>query len=91
MTIISNPPPSVAGKDGGKVLSISPEEQEYNQGLTDRKVRLNTVEKIEIPAHEGRAFEVTLGSVLRVDCNEGPQVGDMIVFNSKNKKIILGR
>ena len=69
---MSNPPPSVAGKDGGKRLTLSSEEQDRYQRLADRKVKLTLVELLEIPARESRSFRVSPGSVLRVTCYQGP-------------------
>ena len=86
MTMISNPPPSVAGKKGGKNLALSSEEQDRYQRLANGKIKLTLVEHLEIPARGGRAFQVSKGSVLRVTCYEGPQVGDMIMFNSQKSE-----
>lgn len=77
---------SVAGKAGGRVPKFEIHELERYQRLADRSINLKTVEKVEIPAREGRSIFVPAGSVLRVTCHEGPQVGDMIIFNSNNTK-----
>ena len=69
---ISNPLRSVAGKDGGKRLTLSSEEQDRYQRLADSKVKLTLVELLEIPARESRSFRVSPGSVLRVTCYQGP-------------------
>jgi uncharacterized protein YcgI (DUF1989 family) len=83
---ISNPPPSVAGRDGGKNPALGAEEHERYRQIADRNIDLNLVDVVKIPAREGRAILVPEESVLRVLCHEGPQVGDMIVFNSNNAK-----
>jgi len=81
--MMSNPPPSVAGKYGVKHLALSLEKHKRYKRLADRTAKLNLVDRLDIPAREGRSFQVSTGSVLRITCHEGPQVGDMIVFNSQ--------
>jgi hypothetical protein len=80
----SNPPPSVAGKGGVKSPALAPDERDRYQRLADRSIDLELVEAVDIPAREGRAIIVPSGSVLRVACHQGAQVGDMIVFNAEN-------
>jgi len=78
--MISNPPPSVAGRDGVKHLVLSLEKHKRYKRLADRTANLNLVDRFDIPAREGRSFQVSTRSVLRIACHEGPQVGDMINF-----------
>ena len=78
--MMPNPPPSVAGKNGVKHLALSLEEHKRYKRLADRTAKLNLVDQLDIPAREGRSFHVSSGSVLRITCHEGSQVGDMINF-----------
>lgn len=37
-----------------------------------------------VPAREGRTFLVPAGHVFRISCTQGPQVGDLNLFNAEN-------
>ena len=51
------------------------------QGL--RATMVKTAEVL-VPAREGAAFRVPAGHIFRVSCPEGPQVGDLNLFNASN-------
>lgn len=42
------------------------------------------VDAVMVPAREGRAFHVPAGAFFRISCPEGPQVGDLNLFNAHN-------
>ena len=77
---MSNPPPSIAGRDGVKHLESSLEKHKRYKRHEDRTANLNLVDRFDIPTREGRSFQVSTGSVLRFACHEGPLVGDIINF-----------
>lgn len=80
----SNPPPSIAGKGGVNSLALSQEERARYQSLANRDTDLELIDSVNIPAREGRSILAPAGSVLRVACHQGPQVGDMIVFGAED-------
>jgi len=45
---------------------------------------LDLVERIVVPPREARAWEVPAGHFCRMICSEGPQVGDLNLFNLAN-------
>ncbi len=51
-----------------------------------RRARASATEsdRVIIPPREARCFHVTAGSFFRVTCIEGPQVGDMNLFEARN-------
>jgi uncharacterized protein YcgI (DUF1989 family) len=75
------PPPSSAGTKGVITPALTDEERAHHARLTSSDHR-TLVSEVEIPAREGRSITVPQGTVLRVTCHEGPQVGDMTVFNA---------
>ena len=50
------------------------------------KLAKKLIDQIFIPAEHGKAFKVYMGQTLRVIAIEGPQVGDMALFNARNYK-----
>ncbi|OLS50631.1 urea carboxylase-associated family protein [Rhodovulum sulfidophilum] len=46
------------------------------------RVGMTRVAQLEIPALDARAFRVPAGHVLRISCTQGPQVGDLNLWNA---------
>lgn len=76
-------PPSMAGT-GGYPEASKAEVMSRCEQLARSVASRKTARSFVIPARTGRAFRVTQGEILRVQCNEGPQVADLIVFNADN-------
>lgn len=74
-------PPSMSGTGGypkkGNAESLK-RSKELAASVRARKV----VQSFIIPATTGKGFKVAKGEIFRITCNEGPQVADMMVFNS---------
>ena len=47
---------------------------------------LKKIDEIIIPPRDAKCFEVKAGNFFRIECIEGPQVGDLNLFNSNNYK-----
>jgi uncharacterized protein YcgI (DUF1989 family) len=78
MTATDAPKPlSVAGTKGSP-LRLN-EEQRASYAAIAQRPRKHR-QTIDIPARTGRAFVVEQGQILRVTCNEGPQVADFNAF-----------
>ena len=45
---------------------------------------LKKISEIIIPPRDGKTFEVKKGQFFRIECIEGPQVGDLNIFQAKN-------
>jgi uncharacterized protein YcgI (DUF1989 family) len=75
-------PLSMAGVEGfprdSAVAASSPDYAE----LAARSELRRLAQSFVIPARTGKAFKLAVGQIVRVSCLEGPQVADMIVFNS---------
>jgi uncharacterized protein len=48
------------------------------------RARMRKIEQIVVPPREGRAFAVPAGHFFRIVCTEGPQVGDLNLWNADN-------
>ena len=45
---------------------------------------LKKISEIIIPPRDAKTFEVKKGQFFRIECIEGPQVGDLNIFQAKN-------
>jgi uncharacterized protein YcgI (DUF1989 family) len=83
----------MATKPGDKTLSMAgvggfaaqgPDQQRlrFHQAVASGEVERRKVDQFTIKARTGRGFLVPRGQVMRLCCADGPQVGDMIVFNA---------
>jgi hypothetical protein len=45
---------------------------------------MTKVAEVVVPPRDGRAFDVPAGHLFRVRCTEGPQVGDLNLWNADN-------
>ena len=52
--------------------------------LQKARVNLKLIEEIIIPPRDAKTFNVEKGDFFRIECIEGPQVGDLNLFNSNN-------
>ena len=48
------------------------------------RARATRTASILVPPRDGRAVEVPAGSVLRIECRDGPQVGDLNLFSASD-------
>ena len=78
------PPLSVAGIQGVGKPAAHFKYVDHSDSDLERDRTGKMLEKIIIPAREGRAFKVRSGQTFRVCCFEGPQVADLIAFNLNN-------
>jgi len=78
-------PPSIAGTSGYPTesrASALARCETLSKTVSSRPL----VGSIEIPRQTGRAFRVAQGEILRLRCHEGPQVADLIAFNSDDPR-----
>ena len=80
---ISSKPASMAGLSGYPTSDKSTDLGHY-KSLSDSVTSRQLVSESIIPAKTGKAFRVAQGEIIRITCHEGPQVADLIVFNSEN-------
>jgi uncharacterized protein YcgI (DUF1989 family) len=73
----STTPLSVAGIKGSP-LRLNDEQRAHYAEIAKRPRK--HLQTIDIPARTGKAFVVERGQILRVTCNEGPQVADFNAF-----------
>jgi uncharacterized protein YcgI (DUF1989 family) len=52
--------------------------------LSKKRSVFELIERSEIPAQSGKAFSVKAGEVFRIIQTEGPQIGDVWIFNKNN-------
>ncbi len=52
--------------------------------LARARVGASRIEKILVPPRDGRCFHVPAGHFFRISCTEGPQVGDLNLWNADN-------
>ncbi len=70
-------PLSIAGTKGSPLRLSDAQRAVYAQIAQQPRKHVQT---IDIPARTGKAFVVEQGRILRVTCNEGPQVADFNAF-----------
>ncbi len=54
--------------------------------LHARRKKADCVQRLRVPARDGRCFSVPAGAFFRVLCVEGPQVGDLNLWNAHDLK-----
>ncbi len=61
--------------------------------LTEARENLTKIDEITVPARDGRAFTVPAGHFFRINSVEGPQVGDLNLWNQHdlNEKFFSGK
>ena len=58
-------------------------EYDFSQYAKARQT-LTKIDEIEVPARDARAFSVPAGHFFRIRCTQGPQVGDLNVWNAND-------
>ena len=76
-------PLSVAGTKGSPLRLNDAQRASYAEIAKRPRQHLRT---IDIPARTGKAFAVEQGQIVRVTCNEGPQVCDFNVFGKDDPR-----
>ncbi len=78
------PPDATARCSAPPVLTYSVEQlPSFDAGFYDRaRADLSKVAELTVPPREARAFEVPAGHFFRILSIEGPQVGDLNLWNS---------
>jgi uncharacterized protein YcgI (DUF1989 family) len=76
-------PLSIAGTRGSPLRLGERERAAYAELAKRPRKHLET---IDIPARTGKAFVVEQGQILRVTCNEGPQVADFNAFGREDRR-----
>lgn len=76
-------PLSVAGTKGSPLRLTDVQKASYAEIAKRPRQHLRT---IDIPARTGKAFVVEHGQIVRVTCNEGPQVCDFNVFGKDDPR-----
>jgi len=56
-------------------------EQQFYEGV---RQKLEQVHTVTVPPRDARVFEVPAGHVVRISCVDGPQVGDLNLWNLNN-------
>ena len=82
-TDTASTPLSVAGTKGSPLRLNDAQRAAYAELAREPRKHLRT---IDIPARTGKAFEVEQGQIVRVTCNEGPQVSDFNVFGKDDPR-----
>jgi uncharacterized protein YcgI (DUF1989 family) len=83
MTTETTTPLSVAGTKGSPLRLNDTQRASYAEIAKRPRQHRQT---IDIPARAGRAFAVEKGQILRVTCNEGPQVCDFNAFGKDDPR-----
>ena len=79
----SSKPLSVAGTKGSPLRLNDTQRAAYAE-IAKRPRKL--LQTIDIPARTGKAFVAEQGQILRVTCNEGPQVADFNAFGKEDPR-----
>ncbi|QBI54446.1 urea carboxylase-associated family protein [Streptomonospora litoralis] len=74
---MASPPAAYRAAPGGE---LEPDRAFYRR-LADADGRHETVESFTLPIRSGRAWEVPAGHLCRISTPEGPQVGDLNMWN----------
>ena len=82
----SNKPSDINDRIGAKPVVCYPNNIEENNLNILHLARKNLVKKYEIiiPSRDAKTFEVKKGEFFRIESIEGPQVGDLNLFNLNN-------
>src|SRR5690625_7905285 len=67
----------------GSALDI---DKEFYQQIAEATDQRTLVNKFTIPIRSGQAWEVPAGHVFRIVTVEGPQLGDVNIWNSHNQR-----
>jgi len=79
----STTPLSIAGTKGSPLRLNDTQRAAYAE-IARRPRQHNRI--VDIPARTGKAFVVGEGQIVRVTCNEGPQVADFNVFGNNDPR-----
>lgn len=58
--------------------ALDPDKEFYHSLTTAKRKRIN---ELKVPIREGRAWEVPAGHIFRISTADGPQVGDLNIWN----------
>lgn len=72
-----------AAYQGSNASALGVDKSFYAQ-LTQERTQRVKVEEFEVPIRSGRAWKVPAGHVFRIAALEGPQVGDLNLWNESN-------
>src|SRR5579871_5035450 len=81
----TTPPPDAAERRAAKPTVVYPVERlpPYDAAFYDKaRVGMAKIGETIVPPREGRAFDVPAGYVFRIVSIEGPQVGDLNLWNA---------
>ncbi|KAI1342423.1 hypothetical protein F5Y15DRAFT_372730 [Xylariaceae sp. FL0016] len=77
---IPKPVPAYLSKEGSP---LKVDESLYSR---IREAPRSTIEKFTVPIRSGRAWKAPAGSIVRISTPEGPQVGDLNIWNAHNPR-----
>jgi uncharacterized protein YcgI (DUF1989 family) len=83
----SRPPPDAIARRSQPVVVVYSVDAlpAANMGLLQAaRSKLTKTGEIVIPSRDGRAFRVSKGNFFRIVCTEGPQVGDLNLWNAND-------
>ena len=78
------PPDAAARRKAAPVLTYSVEQLPWFDGAfySGARAELSKVAELTVPPRDAKAFEVPAGDFFRIVCVEGPQVGDLNLWNA---------
>mgnify|MGYP001421473116 FL=1 len=83
----SKKPDNIETRTGSKPIICYPNDNLQNNNLDilhEARKHLKKIEEITIPPRDARTFKVNEGNFFRVESIEGPQVGDLNLFQAEN-------
>ncbi len=83
----STKPKKLDERIGAKPIICYPNNDLNNENLNilhEARKHLNKIDEVIIPPRDARSFNVKLGDFFRIESVEGPQVGDLNLFQANN-------
>ena len=83
----SNEPPDAAKRKSAKLVICYPVEELKDSNMSifqEARKHLEVKNEVIIPPREAMCFNVKAGQFFRIESIEGPQVGDLNLFQSDN-------
>jgi hypothetical protein len=82
----TSPPDAAARRSAPPVLTYSVEQlPSFDAAFYDKaRAELSQIAEVTVPPRDGRAFEVPAGHFFRIVSVEGPQVGDLNLWNAQD-------